>query len=328
MAIYYYFPTKDTTIYEEDTSKNTGKDEILELTKQTSGSSRRDASGAVYNETFNTRILTLFDYTNLSASIVDGTIPTFTTGSTTSASAYMNFYISREEAITDTETISILPVSMSAGRSWTEGLGRDKNVNENGMAIAEQGASWTHSNLATNETWSVLRDGTVHNNWATNSGGGTWHSNYAYSGSQDLSTTSGDLSIDITNGIGAHLDGTLLNDGWITKRTDANETNSGRFGSHKYFSLDTHTVYAPRLCVKWDDSVHTTGSLEELTTNEILVYPKNNRGEYTKDSRERIEVMGREKFPTKTFATSSDYQTVKYLPTTSYWAIKDVHTEE
>ena len=38
--------------------------------------------------------------------------------------------------------------------------------------------------------------------------------------------------------------------------------------------------------------------------------------------------MGREKYPTKTYATSSDYSTVKYLPTTSYWGIKDVHTEE
>ena len=36
MAIYYYFPTKDTTIYEENTSQNTGKDEILELVKKNS----------------------------------------------------------------------------------------------------------------------------------------------------------------------------------------------------------------------------------------------------------------------------------------------------
>ena len=57
MAIYYYFPTKDTTIYEENISQNTGKDEILELTKFTSGSSRRDETGAVYSETFNSRIL-------------------------------------------------------------------------------------------------------------------------------------------------------------------------------------------------------------------------------------------------------------------------------
>ena len=325
--IYFYFPIKDTTIYEENTSKNTGKDEIIELTKITSGSTRRDQSGAIYSETFNTRILTGFNYADLSASISDGTIPSFGTGSITSASAFMKFHISQENAITDTETISMLPLSMSAGKSWTEGLGRDKNVNEVGLAIAEQGASWTHSNLATGATWNTTTL-VGKNNWATNSGGGTWHSNDAYTASQDLNATSGDLSLNITNGVRAHLNGTLPNDGWITKRTDTGEINSGRFGSHKYFSLDTHTIYASKMEIKWDDSIHSPGALSELTADTILVYPKNNAGEYTKDSRERITVMGREKYPTKTYATSSDYQTVKYLPTTSYWGIKDVHTEE
>ena len=329
MAIYYYFPTKDTTIYEENTSQNTGKDEILELVKYTSGSSRRDESGAVYSNTFNSRILLQFNYANLSASIVDGTIPTFSTGSTTSASAFMNLYVSQENAITDSETIAMLPLSMSGGQgAFVEGFGREKSLNESGLPISEEGATWINSDRAGNVTWNTLRDGTVNNNWSTNSGGGTWHSNYAYSGSQDLSSTSGDLSIDITNGVGAHLDGTLINEGWIIKRTDINETNNGRFGSHKYFSIDTHTIYAPRLCVKWDDSSHEPGTLPELTHEDILVYPKNNRGEYPKDSREKIRVMGRERFPVKTFATSSDYSTVKYLPTSSYYAIKDVQTEE
>lgn len=328
--IYFYFPTKDTTIYEEDTSKNTGKDEILELTKITSGSTRRDASGAIYSETLNTRVLTYFDYTNLASSISGGIIPTFSTGSTSSASAFMKLHVSHETAITDTETIAMLPLSMSSGQSWVEGLGRDKHINESGLAIAELGASWTHINLATGVLWNISRHPTISdtNNWSTNSGGGTWHSNDAWTGSQDLTTTSGDVSIDITNGVGLHLGGSLVNDGWITKRTDTNEINSSRYGSHKYFSLDTHTIYAPKMEVKWDDSIHTPGTLPELTADTIVVYPKNNAGEYKKDSRERITVMGREKYPTKTYATSSDYSTVKYLPTTSYWGIKDLHTEE
>ena len=328
--IYFYFPTKDTTIYEEDTSKNTGKDEIIELTKITSGSTRRDQSGAIYSETFNTRILSFFDYTSLNKSISDGIIPTFSTGSTSSSSAFMKLHVSHETAITDTETIAVLPMSMSFGRSWVEGLGRDKHINETGLPIAELGASWTHTNLATGVLWNTSKDPLISdtNNWATNSGGGTWHANNAWTGSQDLTATSGDISINITNGVALHLDGSLINDGWITKRTDVNEINSNRYGSHKYFSLDTHTIYAPKMEIKWDDSTHTPGTLSELTADTILVYPKNNAGEYKKESRERITVMGREKYPTKTYATSSDYSTVKYLPTTSYWGIKDVHTEE
>ena len=124
------------------------------------------------------------------------------------------------------------------------------------------------------------------------------------------------------------MDGNIVNDGWIVKRIDGNETNNSRYGSHKYFSLDTHTIYAPKLEIMWDDSTHSPGTLTELSEDDILVYPKNNRGEYKKNSRERIRVMGRERYPTKTFATSSDFSTVKYLPTSSYWGIKDVHTEE
>lgn len=327
--IYFYYPSKDTTLYEEYTSKNTGRDEILELTKETSGSSKRE-DGSTYSDTYNTRILIQFDYTNISASIVDTTIPTFHTGSTTSASAYMKLHISREDLITDTETIDMVPISMSAAKSWTEGLGREHNVDEQGMAIADQGASWKYSKLETSQEWSMLTDanGPISSSWSTTSGGGTWHGNDAYSGSQDLTITSGDLSLNITNGIGRHLDGTITNQGWIVKRTNTNETNSSRFGSHKYFSLDTHTIYSPKLEVKWDDSSFATGTLTELTGDDILVFPKNNAGEYKKDSRERIKVQGRERYPTKTYATSSDYTNIKYLPTSSYWAIKDMHSEE
>lgn len=329
--IYFYYPTKDTTIYEEDTSKNTGKDEILELTKFTSGSSRRE-DGSMYTKTLNTRILMYFNYATLSGSIVDGTIPTFHTGSTTSASAYLKLHVSREEAITDTETICAQPVYLSGlSQMWTEGLGREHNLNEAGVAIAEQGASWKYQKIETSTEWTqtTTEDGPTYGYWATTSGGGTWHKdNHALSGSQDLTSTSGDLAIGITNGVGKHLDGSLLNAGWIIKRTDTNEGNSSRYGSHKYFSLDTHTIYAPKLEIKWDDSIHSPGTLTELSADDILVYPKNNRGEYRKDSRERIRVMGRERYPTKTFATSSDYTTTKYLPTSSYWGIKDMHTEE
>lgn len=325
--IYFYYPSKDTTLYEEYKQKNTGKDEILELTKETSGSSKR-GDGSTFSDTWNTRILLQFDYTKLSASIVDTTIPTFHTGSTTSASAYMKLHISREDLITDTETIEMIPISMSSTASWTEGLGREHNVDEQGMAIADQGASWQYYKIETSDVWNTSTDASG-SNWATTSGGGTWHTNDAYTGSQDLTVTSGDLSINITNGIGRHLDGTITNQGWIVKRTDINETNSSRFGSHKYFSLDTHTIYSPKLEVKWDDStIESTGSSTSLSADDIVVYPKNNKGEYKENSRERIRVSGRERYPTKTYATSSDYSTVNYLPATSYWAIKDMHSEE
>ena len=329
--IYFYFPTKDTTIYEEFKDKNTGKDEILELTKLTSGSSKR-VDGSTYDETLNTRILLQFDYTALSSSINDGDIPVFDSGSTTSASGFMKLHVSEENAITDQETIVMRPLSMSSTGSWNEGLGRDHNINENGLPIATLGASWANSKIESNEVWNTnLIDGSNDSNekyFATTSGGGTWHSNDLYSGSQDLTNLSGDLNLDITGGLSASLANVIANKGWIIKRLTANESDSGRYGSHKYFSIDTHTIYAPKLEIKWDDSSFDTGSLSELTADDILVYVNNNRGEYKENSRERIRVVGRERYPTKTYATSSDNLTVKYLPTTSYYGIKDMHTEE
>jgi len=29
----------------------------------------------------------------------------------------------------------------------------------------------------------------------------------------------------------------------------------------KYFSSDTHTIFPPKLCFKWDDSIHNSQSL-------------------------------------------------------------------
>ena len=42
-----------------------------------------------------------------------------------------------------------------------------------------------------------------------------------------------------------------------------------------FFSNDTHTIYVPTLEAKWDDSSFATGSLTELTADDITLYMKN-----------------------------------------------------
>ena len=64
---YFIFPSKDTYITTEFQKKNFGSDEILELRKIFSGSFSTSAEAA-------SRILTQFDYSDISSSIVDGTI--------------------------------------------------------------------------------------------------------------------------------------------------------------------------------------------------------------------------------------------------------------
>ena len=67
---YFTFAEKDTTLYQNTGSMNTGLDEVLVIRKEVSDT----------GDTINvSRVLICFDITQISASIVDGTItnPTY-----------------------------------------------------------------------------------------------------------------------------------------------------------------------------------------------------------------------------------------------------------
>ena len=76
-----------------------------------------------------------------------------------------------------------------------------------------------------------------------------------------------------------------------------------------------------------------TGSLNPLTGSDLHsleVYMKELRPEYQEDSKVRFRVVGRERFPAKTWSTTTTNQvTPKYLPSgSSYFEIKDAYTED
>ena len=53
-----------------------------------------------------------------------------------------------------------------------------------------------------------------------------------------------------------------------TGHPDSVETNtSSSFGEMQYFSTDTNTIFPPKLCFKWDDSVHTYQPSASLSGN-------------------------------------------------------------
>ena len=60
------------------------------------------------------------------------------------------------------------------------------------------------------------------------------------------------------------LSGSKTNDGFIIKRGSTEESGSTKYGSSKFFSNDTHTIYVPTLEVRWDDSSFVTGSQVNL----------------------------------------------------------------
>ena len=62
-----FYPTKDTTIYENAPERNTGLDSVLEISK----ASATGSTGGAATSSFNSRILMDFDYTAISKSIID-----------------------------------------------------------------------------------------------------------------------------------------------------------------------------------------------------------------------------------------------------------------
>lgn len=161
-----------------------------------------------------------------------------------------------------------------------------------------------------------------------NAGGGTWYTSSAANTtvSQVFNKYTNDLNVDVTDYVYDWLDGTRNNDGFIIKRPAIQESGSVKYGSTQFFSSETNTIYVPTLSVRWDDSTFNTGSLLPLTATNITLYPKNLQSEYKETSKARIRIVGREKYPQRTFSSTSLINDIKYLPETTYYQIRDVET--
>ena len=103
---FFTFAEKDATLYEDSTtqSRNTGLDEILEVRKD------MNTDGSVVNAS---RALIKFNITNISESIVAGTIPE-------NAKFYLNLYDANSTELATSQSLFAHPVS----QSWVQGDGR------------------------------------------------------------------------------------------------------------------------------------------------------------------------------------------------------------
>jgi len=329
----YYSITakKDATIYERSESLNSGIDEILEIQKVVSGSNTTNI--------YNSRILIKFPLGAISKSVGNGSI--------TNATYSLNLYTVKAKDLAYKYGLEVYPLS----QSWEMGKGRTqtkKQSNSGGLVFEEEGVSWQYRDGKQyfGATWPTSSMGVAGHasgstgSFATVGGGGAW-----YTGSSDGTSLRAyreydyeqtDVSVNVTSIVEKWLDGTINNDGFILLRSGSNETgnideerNGKPYGHLQFFSTETHTVYQPRLAITWDNSSFDTGSLSGLDiATDNIVYVKNKRKNYNKNSRERLRIVGREKYPTKTYDTVSAELTIKYMPSTSYYAIKDMVTDE
>ena len=237
---YFIFTSKDTYITENSSGtvvhhpnsidKNYGGDEILELKKEFSD----EFSSSPFNTS---RLLTQFDYSDISSSMVSGEI--------TGPKFYLRYYeVEGQQVLDKTYSLSTHPLS----QSWDEGVGKhfDNPKTKNGI-------SWSGS------LW--LKGGGAGYSGSRTTGGGLWLTGSAYETAQTFTNQSSDIEMDVTKIVNKHLGGSnqIDNHGFLLKFSGSIE---GEVTSHnlKFFSKQTHTVYQPKLEVRWDDHLPCTGS--------------------------------------------------------------------
>jgi len=292
----YYFVTssKDTTIYLQQPTQNTGFDEILEVSKTYYGNLKDNA-----------RTLIKFDTNAISESIASGEI--------TMSSAELILKECESSEIPTDYTIYAYPVS----QSWDMGIGtRFDNISTDGCSWEKRTTSltWLGTDFASGTTGSF------------NGKGGTWYTGSA--ASQSFSYESTDIEMDVLTPLNSWISSSIPNEGWIIKHDSSLENDTEDYGQLKFFSKETNTIYQPKLRIGWDDSSFSTGSLSALTADDIHITFKRLKVRYKRGSKPTIRVFGREKYPLKNYTNQYAYTDVYYLPSTTYYQIKDIVTDE
>ena len=161
--------------------------------------------------------------------------------------------------------------------------------------------------------------------------GVTWGTAPAYIsssfGSQSfLYTSHKDVNMDVTSIVNEWESGSIDNNGLLIKQSSDIEDSDTPLIT-KFFSMDTHTIYPPHLEFKWDDSLYSS-SLSQIASSNFVANITNNKSEFEENAVHKFRIKSRDKYPARSFQTSSVYLNAKALPSSSYWALKDVKTEE
>lgn len=311
--VFNLYPKSDATIYEKHFLRNTGVDPILEISKITPNT--KDPDGGYWENFWNSRILMKFDINQLKSLINNGKI-------SSNATYYLNLKATEASDLPVEFTLKSFIVS----KDWENGDG-----NYNDFPEVRTGVNWTYTNgyyQGSGTLWetSSFTSGTT-GSWIANPGGGNWYTGSQYTGSQIFDFGNPDLRMDITNIVNSWVNNVFPNYGLILKRDTSDEFSVSKLGSIKFFGRETHTIFMPRLEAVWDDSDLTySSSFSEIDLENYALSIKNIRSEYREAEIVSFKLHVRDRFPVKTYSTSSNYFVGKRLPLISCYAIRDAHT--
>jgi hypothetical protein len=297
MAYYFLTASKDASVYLQQPNQNTGFDEILEISKVYYGNVK-DVS----------HTLLKFEVGYISKSISEQSIKL--------DMATLILKETESEEIPLEYTIYANPIF----GNWEMGTGtRFDNITTAGVTWnyreGDSKLEWIENGFEANTTASI-NDGS----------GGTWYTNYG--SSQSFNYQTADINMNVKSMLTAWMSGSIQNNGIILKYSTTNESDTQDYGILKFFSKETNTIYQPKIQIGWDDQIFTTASLSALAANDIKVGVTNLKKEYKVGGEVKLKIFGRELYPVKTFTNTFSYETVKYLPQTTYYQIKDVNSDD
>jgi hypothetical protein len=334
MAVYKIFPEKDATMYSLFPTMNTGIDEILDIS---------NLNIAISSNAQVARYLIKFNQEQL-----DNAINGLANGAQWDAD--LRCFIATAQGINLDSRLYVYPVS----GAW--GMGTGKYLDQ---PLVTNGVSWTYQTVGDGKKW----DSGSFNSFVTasysssNVGGGTWYTGSDLPG-LDISQTQTftyhsdkDLKVRVSDTIEAwytssqNLTGSytnIVNEGFLVK-WEGFQSYEDTVGNYyvefnqnlniqpvlQYYSMDTHTIYPPCIDFKWVDYTYNTSSTTPvLSTPQAYLSIANNNGFFYSQSIQEFRVDCRPQYPPIIFQTASIYTTNYYLPTASYWAIKDLDTNE
>ena len=318
MAIYKIFPSRDTTLYSLYPDKNSGLDSILEMYNRTNYTDPIYISSAEV-----ARSLVGFD-TDEIVDIIDNLI------SSSQWQANLRLYNARTTGIINNSSLYIYPLA----QDWDNGTGRSDDSPQ-----TENGVSWTWNTYNGGTTWTT----SSFPSYATasfptsNPGGGVWYTGSALSLQYEVTQSfpiraPKDINSNITDIVSSWYSASIDNYGVILKWNSNIEFNpsSSVAPEMNLFSVDTHTIYPPQLEFRWNDYSFNTGSNINgfISTSQIMITFPNNKGFFNNESTQKFRLDVRPQYPVRTFQTSSFYIKNYYLPTSSFYAIKDLDTNE
>ena len=337
MAVYKIFPTQDTTLYSYYPSMNTGLDAICEVSNE--------LNPLVAGETpMVARYLTQFSTEEIKSVISDKI-------ENSEFNVYLKNFISEAQGLNQTNLLEIRPIA----QEWNNGTGHYLDKPE-----VDDGCSWRWRKYSGSGAWSMTGSyngfdwtGSYHPSYSI-SGGGNWFLDdggsfvafgyvvpgYAQGSNLNLQSTTQsfalrdpkDIEVPVKPIVDVWNNNSIPNNGFIVKLSGSAEFNTSKYNQPilKYYSVDTNTIYPPQLEFRWRDytsSISPTSSLI-INSSDIKLSLSENPQEFNQEAVNRFYINVSPLYPTRVFQTSSLYTGLNYLPTASYYAVKDLDTNE